>query len=117
MKTETMPTEPGAVGSTDLLGVSRSINDQRMEPATIGVPSLCNGCPELCEGCGEPKLYRGREATSFVACRKCSRKLKWMNDARTGPDAMMWENRMAVVLMWMREASSPNAPVSSSTPE
>lgn len=103
-QTVTAPT----VGSSALLGVSRSANDQRMELAVVGVPSLCNGCPELCEGCGEPKLYRGREATSLVACKKCARKLKWLHDARRGPDAMVWESRMAVVLMWMREANTPN---------
>ena len=106
------PTETdrkSAVPCSALLGVSRSINGQRLEMAAVGVPALANGCPELCEGCGEPKLYRGREASSLVACKKCVRKLRWLNDARSGPDAMMWENRMAVVLMWMREAAdTPN---------
>lgn len=78
--------------------------------AEVGVPSLCNGCPALCEGCGEPKLHRGKEASSLVACSKCVRKLRWLNDARKGPDAMIWERRMAVVLMWMREAAdTPNS--------
>jgi len=94
--------------SDPLLGASISANDQPMETATVGVPSLCNGCPELCEGCGNPKLYRGREATSLVACKKCARKLRWLNEARNGPRAMIWENRMAVVLMWLRGAENDN---------
>lgn len=102
---------PTGLSSSALLGVSRSINGRRMAIAAVGVPALANGCPELCEGCGEPKRHLGREASGFVACNKCVRKLKWLNDARTGPElrttAVMWENRMAVVLMWMREAAEP----------
>lgn len=98
-----------AVVCKELLGVTSSINGLRLTPATIGVPSLCNGCPELCEGCGEPKLHRGKEASSLVCCNACYRKLPaWLKDARHGENSMMWENRMAVVLMWMREANTPN---------
>jgi len=93
----------------DLLGVTSSINGLRLTPATIGVPSLCNGCPELCEGCGAPKLHRGKEASILVCCNACYRKLPaWLKDARAGENSIMWENRMAVVLMWMREANTPN---------
>jgi hypothetical protein len=97
------------VASHALLGVAMSANGQCLQEATIGVPSLCNGCPPLCEGCGEPKLHRGKEATSLVCCSSCYRKLPaWLKDARSSGKALMWENRMAVVLMWMRDASSPN---------
>jgi hypothetical protein len=88
------------------LGVSVSINESAMKSATIGVPALASGRPTLCEGCGEPKLYRGREATSLVCCSACWQKLpKWMRKASKNGGGMLWENRIAVTLLWMREAS------------
>jgi hypothetical protein len=71
------------------------------------VPALATGCPPLCEGCGEPKLYRGREATSLVCCSACWKKLpKWMREASMNGGGMLWENRIAVTLRWMRETTS-----------
>ena len=56
----------------DLLGFTSSINGLKMTPATIGVPSLCNGCPELCEGCGEPIGDEVFETDDMVVlCKKC----------------------------------------------
>jgi hypothetical protein len=106
-----------AVGlvSTAWLGVSVSVNGSNMTEATVGVPALANGCPPLCEGCGEPKLYRGREATSLMCCSACWQRLpKWMREASTNGGVLLWENRIAVTLLWMREASSPNAKLSGS---
>lgn len=114
-----------AVGSSpsteaDWLGVSVSVNGHAMEQAVVNVPALSSGCPPLCEGCGETKLYRGREATSLVCCSSCWSKLpKWMRDAFATDcrrpavadphGASIWENRIAVALMWMKEARQATA--------
>ena len=93
-----------------LLGVSSSLNgEHQLRETTVGVPELANGCPPLCEGCGEQKLHNGKEASSLVCCNDCYRKLpKWLKEARMGDGSMVWENRLALMLVWMREANTPN---------
>jgi hypothetical protein len=64
-----------------------------------------------CEGCGEEKTYRGKEASSFVACQRCFKKLpEWLRNAfvnsginpQGGPT--LWETRLREYLRWMAEA-------------
>lgn len=69
-----------------------------------------------CVGCGEVKKYRGKPASSLIACNSCFKSLpKWMRDAfmldHTRPTlgspvgATVWQNRIGVFLAWKNETS------------
>jgi hypothetical protein len=63
-------------------------------------PSLCSASDGYCKGCGEPK-----ESSSLVCCRGCWRRLpKWLRHAFTREPCAKWENRIAAILIWTREA-------------
>lgn len=69
-----------------------------------------------CVGCGNVKTYNGKPASSLIACRQCFRRLpKWMREAfnrdharPTIGTATIWQNRIAVALVWMRESDEEN---------
>ena len=76
-----------------------------------GIPSLCSS--SYCVGCGNQKLYRGKDASSLVCCNDCWKKIpkrmreQFTNDHKR-PDmthgATIWENRIAVTLLWFKDA-------------
>lgn len=63
-----------------------------------------------CVGCGKEKSH-----TSFVCCGECWRRLpvwmkdRFMTDHRHAPGRgpSIWQDRMALLLSWLREASLP----------
>lgn len=72
-----------------------------------------------CAGCGNEKRYRGKPAESLVCCSECWRRLpQWAKDGFTrdhrrpesGPEhgATIWQNRLSILLQWMRDSDSPN---------
>ena len=81
-----------------------------------GVSIVALDQSEECVGCGNEKRHRGKPAESIVCCRECWRRLpQWardafMNDHRrseAGPEhgPTIWQNRLSVLLQWMRESN------------
>lgn len=104
MTTEIQKEPSAPVGTGDLLG---------------GLKIVAVDQSEECLGCGNYKKHRGRPVSSIVCCGDCWRRLpQWAkdgfaNDSRrpeAGPEhgPSIWQNRLSVLLQWMRDADSPN---------
>jgi len=82
----------------------------------LGVEKMLCLCDSVeCVGCGDAKTYRGEEFETMVCCHACWRRLpKWLiraylEDTRRPEGghpfaSTVWENRIAVILVWRREA-------------
>lgn len=67
-------------------------------------PSLCNS--NECVGCGESKTHRGKPVSSIICCNDCWKKIpKWIRDQFIKQASMEWENRIASLLVWLRETN------------
>ncbi len=107
--------------------------DRSENPAAtcVGSGALLGGLEILaldqsaeCVGCGNEKRHRSKPAESMVCCGDCWRRMpQWAkdgfaNDTRrpeAGPEhgATIWQNRLSILLQWMRDADSPNTQPSS----